>query len=242
MKRSWVILLAAVLTAALTARLGWWQLDRASQKVALQAALDARQALPPLGPADWPADPAGVKAQEYRRTLAQGVWLNEESVYLDNRPMAGRPGFYLVTPLRLDDGTALLVQRGWLPRDAQDRTRVVPPPGPTGALVQVSGRMAPALSRLYEFEGTEVGVIRQNLDIESFARERRLRLKPWVLVQDAAAQPADKLLRDWPAPNTGVHKHYGYAFQWFALTALIVGLFAWFQIIRPRRLAARALP
>jgi surfeit locus 1 family protein len=32
-----------------------------------------------------------------------------------------------------------------------------------------------------------------------------------------------------------VHKHYGYAFQWFALSALTCGLYAWFQLIRPRR-------
>ncbi len=241
MKRTWVMVVAALLMAAFTARLGWWQLDRAAQKLALQAEQDARQALPPLEAGDWPTHADGVRAHEHRRTLVRGVWLNEESVYLDNRPMAGRPGFYLVTPLRLDDGTAVLVQRGWLPRDAQDRTRVAAPPGKAGTLVEVSGRMAPALPRLYELQATETGLIRQNLDIESFARERRLRLKPWVLVQQGGPSPSDTLLRDWPAPNTGVHKHYGYAFQWFALSVLIIGLLAWFQFIRPRRQAARAL-
>ena len=49
----------------------------------------------------------------------------------------------------------------------------------------------------------------------------------------------DGLLRDWPVVAAGIHKHYGYAFQWFALSALTVTLYAWFQIIRPRRRAAR---
>ena len=40
--------------------------------------------------------------------------------------------------------------------------------------------------------------------------------------------------RDWPRPALDVHKHYGYAFQWFALAALIAGLYVWFQLIRPR--------
>ena len=61
-------------------------------------------------------------------------------------------------------------------------------------------------------------------------------LRPWVLVQDDGANPAaDGLLRQWPAPSTGVHKHYGYAFQWFSLCALTLVLYAWFQFIRPRR-------
>ena len=45
----------------------------------------------------------------------------------------------------------------------------------------------------------------------------------------------DGLLRDWPQPATDVHKHYGYAFQWFGLSALFALLYVWFQIIAPRR-------
>ena len=46
-------------------------------------------------------------------------------------------------------------------------------------------------------------------------------------------------LRDWAAADTGVAKHYGYAFQWFALSALLSGLYVWFQLIAPRRHATR---
>jgi surfeit locus 1 family protein len=47
--------------------------------------------------------------------------------------------------------------------------------------------------------------------------------------------PSDGLLRDWPAADLGLQKHYGYAFQWFALCALILGLYVWFQLVKPRR-------
>ena len=43
--------------------------------------------------------------------------------------------------------------------------------------------------------------------------------------------------RDWPAPATDVHKHHGYAFQWFGLSTLFTLLYVWFQIIAPRRRA-----
>ena len=151
--------------------------------------------------------------------------------------MKGVPGFFAVTPLRLDDGTAVLVQRGWLPRDQADRTRIVAAPPPVGR-VQVQGLIAPPPGRLYEFDTAASGAIRQNLDINAFARETGLRLRPLsVQQQDDATQPSDGLMRQWSAPASGVHKHYGYAFQWFALSALILGLYVWSQLIRPRRVS-----
>ncbi len=242
MKRNWVVLGAALALCLVTARLGWWQLDRAAQKTAMQEALDQRSALPPLPMAEWPSDAAQVATDEHRRTQARGVWLNELSIYLDNRPLNGRSGFYLVTPLRLDDGTALLVQRGWLPRDAADRTRLPPLP-PADGPVSVVGRIAPALSRVYEFKSAASGAIRQNLDVRAFAAESRLKLKPWVLRQDdSAGASADGLVRQWPAPNLGVQKHHGYAFQWFSLSLLTAGLYVWFQLLRPRRRAQHSKP
>jgi surfeit locus 1 family protein len=50
---------------------------------------------------------------------------------------------------------------------------------------------------------------------------------------------ADQLVRNWPAPATGVAKHHGYAFQWFALSALVVILYVWFQLVQPRQRSRR---
>jgi surfeit locus 1 family protein len=73
----------------------------------------------------------------------------------------------------------------------------------------------------------------------SLARESGLPLRPLSVMQlDEPGQPPDGLLREWPAPAAGVHKHHGYAFQWFALSALSILLYVWFQLIRPRRRAA----
>jgi surfeit locus 1 family protein len=63
-----------------------------------------------------------------------------------------------------------------------------------------------------------------------FAAESGLALLPVTLQQTGAA--SEGVLREWPAVNLGVDKHYGYAFQWFGLSALIAGLYLWFQIIR----------
>lgn len=235
-RASAVILVAALAGVALTARLGVWQLDRAEQKTTIQAALDERIAMPLLDPAELAQDEAAAASQHHRRIQLTGLWQTDATVYLDNRQMNGRPGFFVVTPLLLADGTAVLIQRGWQPRSMADRTAVVPPPTPAESVV-VAGRIASPPARLYEFSGEDTGLIRQNLDIESFGREWRLKLRPLSVLQEAdatAAAAPDGLLRAWWRPATGVHKHYGYAFQWFALSALILGLYVWFQIIRPR--------
>jgi surfeit locus 1 family protein len=234
-----VVLLAATLAGAgLTARLGLWQLDRAAQKSSLQQSLDERRALPPLPAAELAEDAATAALQHHRRIQLSGQWRPEATVYLENRQMNGHPGFFVVTPLQLADGSAVLVQRGWQPRDQADRSRVVPPPSPAGP-VQLQGRIAPPPARLYDFGAGESGPIRQNLDIDAFAAETRLRLRPLSVLQEDSAgnTETDNLRRQWPAPAAGVHKHHGYAFQWFALSALICFLYVWFQFIRPWRQA-----
>ena len=234
-QRAALVLLAALLGASLTARLGAWQLSRAAEKEQAQAALDSRGAAPPLAQAELADQAQLAAAQHFRRIALRGRWVDGRTVFLDNRPMAGRPGFYVVTPLLIgESGDAVLVQRGWVPRDANDRTRVPAVPAAEG-VVEVEGRIAPPPSRLYELGAEGQGPIRQNLDLDSFAQETGLRLRPLSLLQaDSAGTAGDGLLRQWPVPAVDVHKHYGYAFQWFALAALITGLYVWFQLVRPR--------
>ena len=235
-----VVLVAALAMAALTARLGVWQLDRAGQKERLQASIDERRDLPALPGTALALEPGEAAAQHHRRIELRGQWLAQHTVFLENRQMQGRPGFFVLTPLQLPDGSAVIVQRGWLPRDPMDRTRVAAPVPPTGE-VPVTGRIAPPPARLYDFQGGASAAIRQNLDLKAFAAETGLRLRPLSVLEaepERSARSAgdgDGLVRDWPAPAADVHKHYGYAFQWFALSALTVFLYVWFQVLRPRR-------
>ena len=230
-----VLTLAALALAALTAALGLWQLDRARQKSELQAALDRQRALPALVLAQGPPSAAFATEQQHRAVVVEGEWLAARTVYLDNRPMAGRVGLLALTPLALADGSAVLVQRGWFARDPVDRSRISVPAPPSGR-VRVQGRIALAPSRLYELGPAALGAIRQNVDLVGYARETGLRLAPLVIVQeDGLEPPSDGLLRRWPQPAADVHKNYGYAVQWFALCTLVTGLYVWFQFIRPRR-------
>ena len=240
--RFWLITCAAVAGMLVTASLGRWQLSRAAQKEALQSELDARSRLPAIDGRTLAAANTGPVEQQaaalvHRAVELQGRWLAQYTVYLDNRQMHGRPGFYVVTPLQLDGaegGAVVLVQRGWVARNFQNRAQLPPVATPQDELVRVRGRVAPAPSRLMELGGGESALgssrIRQNLDLAAFRTETGLALASLTVLQTGEA--GDGLQRDWPVVGAGVDKHYGYAFQWFGLCGLIALLYVWFQIVR----------
>lgn len=236
---SWMralVLLAAVVSMGLTASLGRWQLDRAAQKEAITQARAEQAALPELDGRTLANLGAGSAVPEgllYRRLALQGQWLVGHTVYLDNRQMHSRPGFYVLTPLRLlGTDAVVLVQRGWVPRHFQDRTALPPIDTPVGD-VTVHGRLLPWPSKVYDFGEVESGPIRQNLVFDDYRLQTRLAL-PMLSIQQTDADDQG-LQRAWPEVASGVEKHYGYAFQWFGLCALIALLYVWFQIVQPRR-------
>jgi surfeit locus 1 family protein len=262
--RFWLITVAAVLTLAATVSLGRWQLSRAAQKEALQASIEAQKVKPPLTQAEFLA--LAQPSDELHRTVRlRGLWLTPQTVYLDNRQMHGVPGFYVLTPFALE-GTeqTVMVQRGWVQRNFVDRTKLGAVETPAG-IVEVTGLIEPPPSHLLEL-GTSVPApaapagapataatpeaaapapavegyspIRQNLDLEAFRAETKMPLRTDVSLQQTG--PASEgLQRDWPAPALGLERHYGYAFQWFGLSALVVILYVWFQFITPFRRARR---
>ena len=210
---------ATVLLVALGIALGNWQERRAAQKSALQARLDQRAAQAPLvlGPA-----PAPLEQIEYRRVTVSGAFVAGWPVFLDNRPQQGRAGFYLVMPFKIaGSDTSVLVARGWLPREAEhDRLpRYDTPSGPT----TIEGIVAAPPGHVMQL-GTPAplkpSAIVQNVDVAGFARDSGLKLLPFFVEQTGPRQPGEALVRDWPAPSTGIDRHKGYALQWYALAAM----------------------
>ena len=230
--RFWLVTLAAVAGLGATLALGAWQWGRAQERLAVQASIEARKALPPVGgQALFGGD--RLPGLIYRPVVLRGTWVGQYTVFLDNRQMNGKAGFYIVTPLRLEgSAAAVLVERGWVQRNFADREKLPPVSTPQG-VIEVRGRIAPPPAKLYEFAGTPFGPIRQNLDLAQWRTETGLALLD-VAVQQIG-QPSDGLLREWPEAASGAEKNYGYAFQWWALSGLIAILYVWFQFLAPRR-------
>jgi surfeit locus 1 family protein len=246
--RRWIILLITLSLMTLTASLGAWQMRRAAYKQQLAAQIEAQNRLLPgtnidvLAP-NFIANQALQKQWLQRRVQLQGRWLHAHTVFLDNRPMqvSGQPrvGFYVATPLALEGGDRVIwVQRGWVARDFQDRSKLPALPANEDT-VTVSGRLIEQVSRAYEMKGAQAAAsdvamasrIWQNLPAVNFSPKVLLP----VAVLQTEAEASDGLLRDWPAIDTGVAKHHGYAFQWFALSGTLFILYVWFQLIAPRR-------
>jgi len=229
----------ALACALLTARFGIWQLSRAHTKLANAALVAERSRLAPLDGRELARDPAAAEGQWQRHIALTGQWDTAHTVFLMNRTMDERSGFYMMTPLRLPDGGAVVVQRGWIPRDDSDPLKVPAIPLPGGP-VKVFGHGAPWPSHWIDIGHGAGGPVRQNLDQTAFAAESGLALRPLTVVEDATPDNAlDGMRRDWPAGDggVGVATNYGYAVQWFAMSVAFLCLYVWLQFIRPRQRA-----
>jgi surfeit locus 1 family protein len=226
-------LLAGLLMIAVTVMLGNWQVRRAQQKTALQAVLDAA--------AQRPAQ----AVERGQRVLLKGKWLASATAtaFLDNRTHAGRAGYHVLAPLRLADGSGVvLVNRGWVAADA-DRT-VLPEVALAPAQVTLEARVhvpeADAFT-LAKAGQIEAGRVWQAVDLSHLAARADVSLPlcsmsgagvaclaSWLALQ--TSDTTDGLVRDWPLPAAGIDRHRGYAFQWYCLAALAAALtagYAW---------------
>ena len=239
--RFWLVAIAAILGTAVTLRLGFWQLSRANEKLALQDAIQQKAEMPSLDAKTLISASVDLNASLHRSTKLTGHWLPQHTLFLDNRQMDSKPGLFVVTPFEFEDKVTavkktILVQRGWIARNFIDRQQLPQIPT-TLAEETVFGRIAPSPSKLYEFKGVDVGRIRQNIAIAELAQEFKIELLNVTLLQlddTKAAVANDGLLRHWTQPSLSVEKNYGYMLQWWALSGLIAALFVWFQLIRPR--------
>lgn len=222
--RGWALAATVVACAAFVA-LGNWQARRADEKRTLAARVEA----PPLelSEADAAVPIAG------RRLVARGRFVAEQTVLLANRLRRGRPGYEVLSPLRLAGSERhVLVNRGWIA--AAPGT---PPPDvrtPQGE-VRLEGLALERLPQALEASAApQAGRVRQNLDVAAFAKETGLRLASFVLEQHSPAD--DGLLREWRQPDFGVATHDSYAVQWYSLAVLAVALFV---VLSFRRVAPR---
>ena len=258
----WIITLVALALCLLTGRLSLWQLQRAAQKQQLAEQLTRAAEQPVWQDADFalalqqPAQSETERAQIprvlqdlsrglpqsawlYQRASLHGTWQTAHTIYAENRQMLGRVGFWVYTPLKLrDSGASLLVLRGFVPRNMQDRKAIASYASPTAeVLVQLQLQGQP--STLPQLGGDE-GVagqqpdIRLNIDMDAIRLQTGLSLLNFSARESASAVP-DGLLRNWDAPNLGKAKHQGYAAQWAALCLTLVFLYLWYQWFKPWR-------
>jgi cytochrome oxidase assembly protein ShyY1 len=200
--------------------LGFWQLARGEEKRVLLASQEARRSAEPIGIAELERmkDPAFV------RVRISGFFDERHSLLLDNRSRAGQVGVELLQPFYDQaSGLWLLVNRGWLPwPDRRESPRFTTSDRalslnawvyvPSGKPFQLQAdHPAGEWPRLVTL--VEPNALWQQLGRGGLPHEVRLEPGP-------AAYRAE-----WPVTAMGPEKHIGYAVQWFALAAALLGLF-----------------
>ena len=225
----WLVAVASLVLIGLGIALGMWQLNRAQFKQSLAHAMQSQADLPVLFSGHGLRFAADSK-DLYRRVQLRGNWMHDATIFWDNRQMGGKNGLIVLTPLRLEGSDAIvLVQRGWVQRNFLDRAQVPVVETPQG-LIDIQGQIAPFPARRIALGEAESGAIWQNPTLPEY-RSRFGDAFANISVR-LTSGTADGLLRDWPAPDDGVDKHLGYAFQWFTLSAVVAIYFLWFQIVK----------
>ncbi len=150
-----------------------------------------------------------------------------------NRQMQDKVGFFVVTPFFSTDRA----KRCWC--SAADRAQLQ---RDRTSCRRSRRRVATSRSKAQATAGAAVRVQRRGEDRSGKCRADFVRagnrdclLPLSVMESGTAANAHDGLERHWPPPATGVQINYGYAFQWFAIGAVIAFLYVWFRIIRPRQ-------
>lgn len=218
------------------AGLGAWQLERRAWKLALIERVEQRlQAAPrPLPPrSEWPR--VGAVRHEYLPVRLQGRWQADKTVLTQATTELGA-GFWVLTPLALDTGGQVLVNRGFIPealRRAWPARDPLLAAGQSDAPVRLAG-----LLRMSEPGG---GFLRRNdpaagrwhsRDVAAIAQAQGLDgVAPFFVdaglpgpSTGAQAAPAPDA---WPRPGMTVahfrNMHLVYALTWWGLAALVGG-------------------
>ena len=222
---AWLPFVIGALLVAQFAGLGVWQISRGLEKQATRDELS--------GGGSYSNFQHGDEVRSYQRIRATGRMDSERQILLDNIILDSRYGYYVVTPLELDpDDPLLLVNRGWIGKDSPNVDKValaeqiavgdesISLRGRVGSLPRPGMRMGEPFAdnmswpKIAVFPTIDSVALALGRDVENF-----------VLLLDP--EESGGFLRHWVPSEMGPSKHYGYAFQWFAMAAVLSGLLVW---------------
>ncbi len=214
--------LAVLAAFGLMTYLGIWQLQRLVWKEALitriahYASAAPLEALPPA---------EELKALGFARARVRGQYLHDKELYLAGRYYRSKFGYHLLTPMKLDDGRVLLVNRGWVPEEKRL------PDSRLESLVSYPLNLTVMLRTDYDKprfapKSSPGSAIWYWRDIEGMRAATGLDLLPVSADALYLANPGG-----FPVTGDGVihlrNDHFGYAMTWFmiAISALVVFFF-----------------
>lgn len=242
LSRRWILFFGVVVVLAYAAfRLGEWQFDRLERRERANAVVERNVVADPVPVEKVLGVGAPVSPEdEWRRVTAQGVYADDETVIVRYQTREGVAGVDVVTPLVTDDGTALLVNRGWLETDNVGTTRADVPTAPEGEVtvtgwVRADAGDAPsAVVRHRSTRAISSSAIGATVPFPVYGG--------FVELDTQTPPPAEPLAQADP-PDLGAGPHFFYGLQWWFFGALAVfgfGYLVWDERRRRRRDRARS--
>lgn len=222
--RSAFFLLLVLAVAAVMLGLGIWQMARLRERRASNAEISARLAQPALA-----LSAAAGSLPEYRPVTAHGIYDFSHEIVLRNRARQNQPGVHVLTPLRLTDGGAVLVDRGWLPyleADPAARAAYQLPTGP----VTVTGVVRRSQPRSAAFLPSDPTVVPGGppLDAWFWPDVTQIQIQtPYSLLPFYVELQPEPAAQSMPIPGYEIDlsdgPHLSYAIQWFAFSVILLG-------------------
>jgi surfeit locus 1 family protein len=225
--RKWILTTLLVLVGtAVCVRLGIWQLDRLAQRRAFNAQYLEASVSSPIILDSAPRD--DLTKMEYRMITVTGTYDPANQVVLRNQFHDSQPGYFLLTPLVLSDGTGILVERGWIPAEGNTKPsdwRQYDQPGE----VTLSGiiRLGQAQPELGGVPDPQLAAGQTRLDFWNLVNVERIsRQIPYKLLPVFVQPEPDPTLIKPPYPYQPEFEitegpHMGYALQWFSFAAIL---------------------
>jgi cytochrome oxidase assembly protein ShyY1 len=198
-------------------RLGFWQLHRLDERHAYEDLVAERLAAAPAPLAEVLSSHSDDD-DRYRRVVAEGTFDPGHEVILYGRTQGDQTGNHVVTPLILADGTAVAVDRGWVP--LSDASPPLSDAAPPAGVVRVSGVLFPT-------EADDAGAGSQRtfarLNLPALAAQVPYPLAPAYLLPASQDPPQARLPLIAPLPDPAESPpHLSYAIQWFTFSAIAV--------------------
>ncbi|MGR6321660.1 SURF1 family protein [Micromonospora soli] len=244
----WLGYLALTLVAAaLMVFLGNWQLDRYHGRTAINERIDAgstmtpaplRDALPaPTGGAGS-TGPAPADRVTWTKVTATGRYDSANIVLVRGRTVDSEVGFEVLTPLVLADGSAVLVDRGWIPTvpGGGATTQPAVPAAPTGN-VTVTGRVVSSESGGGAVDRRDGKLETRRISIPRIAKQLPYPVAGGYVLLDQQAPAADAAFQAVPIGHTNNWQNFGYVVQWWLFAGMSLVGYGWVARREARRMA-----
>lgn len=221
----WFPLAAGLVFVFAFISLGLWQLDRAAEKNALLESFETGSDISYTEPNNFDS------LADFERIRVFGRYLPGKQVLIDNIPLEGRIGYYVITPFEPStNDPLLLVNRGWVPKPQHpdDLTDIAI----DGEFITVRG-LAGRLPRVAIRPGEAFAVhgewprVALYPTTDEVGAELQAPVLPVVLL--LAADEPGGFVRRWQPNISGPMTNYSYAFQWFAMAAAVILGVGWYM-------------